>query len=58
MGVDVIESKTKTARKPHRCDYCGEIIEKGEDEVYVRSIKNCNDHPNTIKVRKRAKNEL
>ena len=38
MGVDVIESKTKTARKSHRCDYCGEIIEKGEEYSYQKNI--------------------
>jgi hypothetical protein len=27
-------------------------------EIYARNIKNCNDHPDTIEARRRAKNEL
>jgi hypothetical protein len=38
MGVCVIETKTKTARKSHHCDYCGKIIEKGEEYSYQKTI--------------------
>lgn len=36
--IDVIESKIKTARKSHRCDYCGKNIEKGEEYDYQKSV--------------------
>ena len=38
MGVELIESSIKKARKSHRCDYCGEIIEKGEEYDYQKNI--------------------
>ena len=38
MSVDIIESGTRNARKRHRCDYCGEIIEKGEEYDYQKNI--------------------
>ena len=38
MGFDIIESRTRTARKRHQCDYCGEIIEKGEEYDYQKNI--------------------
>lgn len=31
---EVINSSIKKARKQHRCDYCGAIIEKGEKYYY------------------------
>ena len=38
MSVDIIEQKSKVARKSHHCDYCGEIIEKGETYDYQKNI--------------------
>lgn len=33
MG-ETLSSGTRVARKPHRCDYCGEPIPKGAEYVY------------------------
>ncbi len=38
MSVDVIETRTKKARKALRCDYCGKTIEKGEEYSYQKNI--------------------
>ncbi len=47
-----------------KCYFCGNDVIPGKKvcarhyEVCVRNIKNCNDHPNTIKARREARNEL
>ena len=38
MGVEVIEVRDRKARKSYRCDYCGEVIEKGEEYSYQKNI--------------------
>ena len=38
MSIELLESRTRTARKNHRCDYCGVIIKKGEKYSYQKSI--------------------
>lgn len=51
-------------REAGKCYFCGNDVIPGKKvcakhyEVYVRNIKNCNDHPNTIKARRKARNEL
>ena len=35
MGIEILKTKRRKARKEHTCDYCGCKIEKGE--VYNRS---------------------
>lgn len=34
----MLEGKVVTCRKPHRCIWCGEMIEKGETAAYRRYI--------------------
>jgi len=36
--IDVIADVVKTARKNHRCDYCGGNIQKGEMYSYQKSV--------------------
>ena len=38
MSIDVIDHRDVIARKPHRCDYCGEWINKGEKYDYQKNI--------------------
>ena len=38
MSVDIIEQRTRKARKQHSCDYCGSIIEKGEEYSCQKNI--------------------
>lgn len=38
MSVEILDSKTRKARKEHRCDYCGGIIKKGEAYEWSKLI--------------------
>lgn len=38
MSIYIIEQKNKIARKLHRCDYCNELINKGEEYEYQKNI--------------------
>lgn len=33
---DIIEQKERTARKEHQCDYCNEVIQKGEKYEWAK----------------------
>lgn len=58
---DGIREQWKEAGK---CYFCGNDVLQDKKVcarhygIYARNIKNCNDHPNTIEARRRAKNEL
>ena len=36
--MEILASKERKARKEHRCDYCGEIIKKGEAYDWSKNI--------------------
>lgn len=43
-----IHIKTRTARKPHKCDECGSIIERGEQYEFVSAMWE-RDNINTVR---------
>ena len=38
---DILEQKERVARKEHRCDYCFEIINKGEKYEWAKLVDDC-----------------
>ena len=38
MSVELIEKRNRIARRPHKCDYCGKTIEKGEEYEWQKDL--------------------